>query len=93
MRHGKYVDPFGNETWFKDGNCHREDGPARISSDGTIMWYKDGQLHREDGPAIIFPEGEVRWYLNDTLLLTRESWLKRLSDEAKLKALFSGDFL
>ena len=92
MRHGKYVDPFGNETWFKDGNCHREDGPARISSDGTIMWYKDGQLHREDGPAIIRANGKKEWYLYKRPL-TREEWWNSITHEMKVKALFNGEGL
>jgi len=46
-----YDDKKGEE-WRLDGYLHREDGPARIYSNGTKQWYKNGVLHREDGPAV-----------------------------------------
>jgi hypothetical protein len=50
-------------SFFKDGNFHREFGPAIIDKDGTRMWYKEGKLHREDGPALISYD-EVKWAID-----------------------------
>jgi hypothetical protein len=50
--------------WYKNGKCHREDGPAAEWCDGTKYWYKNGLLHREDGPAVETSNGEKCWYKN-----------------------------
>jgi hypothetical protein len=52
---------------YKDGEFHREDGPAYIHPSGTQNWYKDGKLHREDGPAYIHPDGYQIWWKNGKL--------------------------
>jgi hypothetical protein len=54
--------PDGTKGWFRDGEWHREDGPAIEWADGTKMWYRDDKLHREDGPAIEYPDGYKAWY-------------------------------
>jgi hypothetical protein len=46
-----YDDKKGEE-WRLNGLLHREDGPARIYSNGTKQYYKHGYLHRIDGPAV-----------------------------------------
>ena len=61
------VDENGNQFWYKDGQCHRADGPAVILKNGTQVWWINGKYHREDGPAIIRPDGEQRWYKNGEL--------------------------
>ena len=49
-----WTDKYG-ECWFdSDGEPHRVDGPAYISSDGYQAWYIHGQRHRVDGPAIVW---------------------------------------
>ena len=40
----------------KQGELHREDGPAVIYADGKKVWYINGKLHREDGPALIYAD-------------------------------------
>lgn len=47
---------------------HREDGPARIWSDGSEEWWINNELHRIDGPAIIYHmkltrSTEYYWYI------------------------------
>ena len=34
----------GEKIWFKDGNLHREDGPANIFSNAYERWLLDGKL-------------------------------------------------
>lgn len=41
----------------KDGECHREKGPAIVYAHGSKHWYRNNELHREDGPAIIYASG------------------------------------
>ena len=48
-----------------NGKRHREDGPARIWSDGNRSWWINGKRHREDGPAIILANGTCKsWWIN-----------------------------
>jgi hypothetical protein len=54
----------GTQTWWLNGEYHREDGPAIIRPDGTKRWYLNGKIHREDGPAAIYPDGTQEWFLN-----------------------------
>lgn len=54
----------GDICWYKNGEYHREDGPAFIGVNGRKEWYLNDKLHREDGPAIIDPNGYEGWYLN-----------------------------
>ena len=46
-----YDDKKGEE-YRLNGLLHREDGPARIYSNGIVQWYRHGYLHRDDGPAV-----------------------------------------
>lgn len=50
--------------WYREGKCHRIDGPAKLTSDGTERWYIHGLLHREDGPAVIGPGAYKAWFKN-----------------------------
>jgi hypothetical protein len=52
---------------YKDGNIHRDNGPAIEGINGDKFWYKNGELHREDGPAIEYAGGQKRWHLNGEL--------------------------
>jgi len=54
----------GDKQWLKDGNFHRENGPAIENADGTKQWYFHGKRHREDGPAIEWANGDKGWWLH-----------------------------
>jgi hypothetical protein len=58
----EYTD--GIKAWFRNGEIHREDGPAAIWPDRSKIWYINGKRHREDGPALICPDGLKAWYLD-----------------------------
>ena len=53
----------GSKTWWKDGEIHREDGPAFENEDGSNIWVRMGKIHREDGPAVERADGINRWFL------------------------------
>jgi antitoxin component YwqK of YwqJK toxin-antitoxin module len=64
-----------NEVYYKDGEYHREDGPAyiRYYENGNIefeTWYRGGNHHRLDGPALMeyYEDGSLKeesWYKHD----------------------------
>ena len=64
FKNGKHI-INQNIYYYKDGELHREDGPAVEYTDGEKHWYKNGRYHREDGPAIEYPNGTKCWYRND----------------------------
>ena len=40
--------PNGTKFWYKDGNLHREDGPAKEYSSGRKHWWLDGKEYSEE---------------------------------------------
>lgn len=59
---GKHIDFHGAERWYKDGDCHREDGPAIVLPNGYRAWYVNGKCHRDGAPAVIWDNGAENWY-------------------------------
>ena len=53
----------GTQSWRLNGNLHREDGPAIITSTGNQEWWVTGKLHREDGPAVVWVDGHQEWWV------------------------------
>lgn len=43
MKDGLHIDHNGTKYWHKEGNWHRDDGPAVICPDGREYWFKDGK--------------------------------------------------
>jgi hypothetical protein len=60
----KTKDKPKGKYWYKDGQLHRDDGPAVEQDNGTKRWYKRGKKHRDDGPAVIWPDRSKLWYQN-----------------------------
>jgi hypothetical protein len=59
------TDKDGTKVWRnKNGDLHREDGPAIIWASGDKEWWLNGRRHREDGPAIEWANGKKTWYIN-----------------------------
>ena len=59
------VKVYDNRTeWYRNGKCHREDGPAIEYASGDKYWYLNDKLHREDGPAIEYASGNKYWFRN-----------------------------
>jgi hypothetical protein len=44
---------------------HREDGPARIHTNGTKKWFRYGGFHRIGQPAIEWNSGQREWWIED----------------------------
>ena len=69
---GCLIDKDDDKVWYKNGQQHRENGPALEYADGTKRWYKYGKIHRENGPAVEYADGTKRWWLNGTYLTEQE---------------------
>jgi hypothetical protein len=67
---GCYQKPYGI-CYYKDGNRHREDGPAIIrNKEGEPIdedWFMLGVYHRLDGPAVIYDDVK-EWWLDGLLV-------------------------
>ena len=62
-----YVNKHKTKSYYLNGKCHREDGPAVESAAGSKFWYIKDKLHREDGPAVEYISGTKEWWQNDQL--------------------------
>ena len=49
--------------WYKDGEVHREDGPA-IEFSSFEGWFINGLCHILEGPAKIWKNGDKEWWIN-----------------------------
>ena len=58
------INTTGIKCWWKQGQLHRLDGPARILPPGRLEYWVDGRLHRLDGPARIYSDGHVEYWIN-----------------------------
>ena len=58
------VEYNGTKEWYRNGELHRESGPAIEDANGDKWWYLNGKLHRESGPACEYANGYKCWYLN-----------------------------
>ena len=38
----------GDKEWWKDGQCHRLNGPAVEKSNGEKCWYIEGKKYTEE---------------------------------------------
>ena len=57
---------FRSTHYYKDGQLHREDGPAAEHSSGKKYWLLEGRQHRLDGPAVEWDEkGYYVWFINN----------------------------
>ena len=64
MNTGITMSVDGNKYWYRNGEYHREDGPAIEWANGDKSWYRNGKLHHEDGPAAEYSDGTKEWYRN-----------------------------
>jgi hypothetical protein len=80
------------KEWWLNGRRHREGGPAYETPRGYKEWFLNGVRHRDDGPAIIHINGMVEWYLNG-IAYTKEIWFDRISEEQRVKMLYSEYFI
>jgi len=62
---GRHIMPGGVVIYVKDGDKHRENGPAEINTrTGYKAWFWKGKRHRKDGPAVVHANGEVEYWEN-----------------------------
>lgn len=76
-RNGSYIGVLGSQIWYKDGQVHRENGPAVINIDG-VYYYINNKIHRVDGPAAIYKNGTKFYYLWGEQF-SKEEWFNKLT--------------
>jgi hypothetical protein len=65
----------GRKSWYRNGDLHREDGPALIDPQRKLTEYHvNGLLHRLDGPAIIDVNGSKYWFIDGIRYRTEEEF-------------------
>ena len=69
---GCLIGSSGDTAWYKNGKCHRENGPAIEYADGNKWWYLNGKKHRTDGPAVEYSDGSKEWRINGQQLAEQE---------------------
>jgi hypothetical protein len=78
--------PDGTKFWFKNGEFHREDGPAIEFPDGFQYWCQDGLSRKKNGPKLWFKNNKLH-RLNGPAVEnadgTKECWIdgKRIKDD------------
>lgn len=99
-----YMAESGTIIWKNSlGQIHKDDGPAIERADGSKAWFINGELQRIGGPAVELSNGDCFWFLPKKQrekhnfdfgekISTREIYFDRLSDEDKIKCIFSYDF-
>ena len=60
-----YTNKCGTKSWWSNGKCHRDNGPAIEYTGGSKQWYVNGCRHRIDGPALEYSNGYKEWWIND----------------------------
>jgi hypothetical protein len=81
------------KEWYINGKRHRVGGPAVEWLDGAKKWYINGKCHRDDGPAAIYNDGILEWWLDGDWFETKEEWFEALTEDQKLKMLYSEYFI
>ena len=46
MKNGPKMDKRGNKFWYKNGELHREDGPAIEYANGNKFWYTANYIEK-----------------------------------------------
>ena len=57
----------GKKYWYRNGELHRDDGPAVEWSNGSKHWYKNGERHRDGEPAVDNNDEYKEWRQNGKL--------------------------
>lgn len=77
LPNGRHVIAGGTQIYILNGQKHRENGPAEISTTGYKAWFWHGERHRKDGPAVVYADSSVEYW-------ERGKFLRReLSDDRR----------
>lgn len=77
----KVLTKNGSVVHYKDGDFHRDGGPAIVDQDGGKTWFYEGLRHRENGPAITEPDGTKEYWIKGKLIkaVLPERWFRLLN--------------
>jgi len=71
---GAVVYADGARKWYRNGLCHRDDGPAVEFPTGRREWWRNGRLHRDDGPAVERADGQQVWFRDGRRYASEQAW-------------------
>ena len=78
----------GDKYWRnKEGQFHRDDGPAIELPNGKKEWYQNGELHHIDGPAVEYADGEKEFYVRGEYCKTFKQFFDAIPEENREAAL------
>ena len=78
----------GGSEYYKNGQRHRDGGPAVIRANGDLDWYQNGKLHREDGPALVRPNGRNEFWLDGQQNVEGRAVEEKVKEEVRIKEEF-----
>lgn len=55
-------------NYDEEGQPHKENEPALITTSGDRAWFLHGKRHRTDGPAIEYADGTKHWFYRDKFI-------------------------
>ena len=62
LSNGMHVLEGGTQIYTRNGEKHRDNGPAEIRRTGYQAYFHNGVLDRNDGPAVIHPNGTQEYW-------------------------------
>ena len=73
LPNGRHILSGNVQIYIKDGQKHREYGPAEINAKtGYQAWFRNGVRHRKGKPAVIDPKNGTVEYWENGIFLRRE---------------------
>lgn len=64
--------PEWNAWLNQEDLYHKEDGPAKVFTNGRKEWWLNGERHRADGPAVVCANGSCKYYVFDRYAKSQE---------------------
>lgn len=79
--------------WYKNGKCHREDGPACIWDELGWAWLFEGEYHRIGGPATWHPSWPdlYQYYIHGKKFSKKDYWNHPLVVKNALTEILNND--
>ena len=62
LQNGKHQVSGKVTIYIRDGQKHRNPGPAEVHRDGYKAWFWQGQRHRKNGPAVVYVDGTEEYW-------------------------------
>lgn len=68
LENGTHTLADGTKLYTKNGDKHRDKGPAEIRPNGYKAYFTQGVLNRNNGPAVVHPDGTQEFWRKGKLI-------------------------